>query len=76
VILHRERANQVFEKRQARLLIFFSTARPPSKSGAAAYRRRGVPSSVTPVAALRSKDRLRPVCAFRLPGGSRTVRIL
>ena len=39
VILHRERANQVFGKRQARLLIFFATARAPSKSGVAAYRR-------------------------------------
>ena len=36
----------------------------------------GVPSSAAPVAALRSKDRLRLVYAFRLPDGSRTVRIL
>ena len=39
LILHRERANKVFGKRQARLLIFFATTRPLSKSGAAAYRR-------------------------------------
>ena len=36
----------------------------------------GVPSSAAPVAAIRSKDHLRPVCAVRLPGGSRTVRVL
>ena len=36
----------------------------------------GVPSSATPVAAIRSKDHLGPVCAVRLPGGTRTVRIL
>ena len=36
----------------------------------------GVPSSATPVAAIRSKDRLRPVCTVCLPGGSHTVRIL
>ena len=34
-----------------------------------------VPSSATPVAALRSKDCLRSICAVRLPGGSRIVRI-
>jgi hypothetical protein len=31
--------NQIFGKCQVRLLIFFATARSPSKSGAAAYRR-------------------------------------
>ena len=38
VILHRERANQVFGKHQARLLVFFATTRSPSKSGVTAYR--------------------------------------
>jgi hypothetical protein len=34
-----ERANQVFDKRSARLLAFFITGRLPSNSGGAAYRR-------------------------------------
>ena len=38
-ILYRERANKVFGKRLARLLNIFAIAHPPSKSGAAAYRR-------------------------------------
>ena len=36
----------------------------------------GVPSSAAPVAAIRSKDRLRPVCTVCLPAGSHTVRVL
>jgi hypothetical protein len=35
----RERANQIFRKRSARLLQLFITGRLPSKSGGAAYRR-------------------------------------
>ena len=39
VNLHRERANKVFGKRQARLLEIFATACPPTKSAVVAYRR-------------------------------------
>ena len=35
----------------------------------------GIPSSAAPVATICSKDRLRPVCAVHLSGGSRSVGI-
>jgi hypothetical protein len=71
VILHRDRANKISEKRPARLLKDFHHG-----SSFVQVRRCGESSSVTLSAALRPPDRLRSVIAVRLSEGKSSVRTL
>jgi hypothetical protein len=72
VILHRERANKVFEKRSVRLL----NKDLHHGSSSVQVRHCGESLSATPSAALRSQDNLHPISAVRLPEGKISVSAL